>query len=177
MTVHSRRANKTKRRMWQRVLITIGVIFASCCACVGAIAIVDAAGVLKTPTPAFTANNSSIEALISYTQTAAAQIPITGPTDTKVSSSTETSSPPTSSNTPLQAFTPTNANTPTKSITAQPTRTPIPSFTPMPPLLTFDPLQGVTAICNDGSYSYSQHSRGTCSHHGGVQQWIHKPSN
>ncbi len=29
-----------------------------------------------------------------------------------------------------------------------------------------------TAICNDGTTSYSRHHSGTCSHHGGVQQWI-----
>jgi hypothetical protein len=27
---------------------------------------------------------------------------------------------------------------------------------------------GATARCRDGSYSYSQHRSGTCSHHGGV---------
>jgi hypothetical protein len=31
--------------------------------------------------------------------------------------------------------------------------------------------QGISAICNDGSYSYSQHRSGTCSHHGGVREW------
>lgn len=31
---------------------------------------------------------------------------------------------------------------------------------------------GVTAICRDGTYSYSQHRRGTCSHHKGVSQWL-----
>jgi len=31
---------------------------------------------------------------------------------------------------------------------------------------------GATAICNDGTYSYSAHRRGTCSHHGGVAQWL-----
>lgn len=30
---------------------------------------------------------------------------------------------------------------------------------------------GVTAKCRDGSYSYSQSRRGTCSHHGGVATW------
>lgn len=25
-----------------------------------------------------------------------------------------------------------------------------------------------TALCRDGTYSFSQHARGTCSHHGGV---------
>lgn|SRR5512135_2122010 len=31
---------------------------------------------------------------------------------------------------------------------------------------------GASAICGDGTYSFSQHSRGTCSHHGGVSQWL-----
>jgi hypothetical protein len=31
---------------------------------------------------------------------------------------------------------------------------------------------GATAICNDGTYSYSQHRSGTCSHHGGVRVWL-----
>jgi hypothetical protein len=31
---------------------------------------------------------------------------------------------------------------------------------------------GATARCNDGTYSYSQHHSGTCSHHGGVAQWL-----
>lgn len=31
---------------------------------------------------------------------------------------------------------------------------------------------GATAICRDGTVSYSQHRRGTCSHHGGVAQWL-----
>ena len=31
---------------------------------------------------------------------------------------------------------------------------------------------GVSAICEDGSYSASSHDRGTCSHHGGVDRWL-----
>lgn len=31
---------------------------------------------------------------------------------------------------------------------------------------------GATARCRDGSYSFSQHRSGTCSHHGGVSQWL-----
>lgn len=31
---------------------------------------------------------------------------------------------------------------------------------------------GSTARCRDSSYSYSQHRRGTCSHHGGVSSWL-----
>ena len=28
-----------------------------------------------------------------------------------------------------------------------------------------------TAVCKDGTLSYSQHHRGACSHHGGVRRW------
>lgn len=31
---------------------------------------------------------------------------------------------------------------------------------------------GATAVCGDGTYSFSQHHRGTCSHHGGVARWL-----
>lgn len=31
---------------------------------------------------------------------------------------------------------------------------------------------GATARCRDGTYSFSQHRRGTCSYHGGVAQWL-----
>lgn len=31
---------------------------------------------------------------------------------------------------------------------------------------------GATAKCGDGSYSFSTHHRGTCSHHGGVNEWL-----
>jgi hypothetical protein len=31
---------------------------------------------------------------------------------------------------------------------------------------------GATAVCKDGTYSYSQSRRGTCSKHGGVARWL-----
>lgn len=31
---------------------------------------------------------------------------------------------------------------------------------------------GATAKCADGTYSFSEHRSGTCSHHGGVVQWL-----
>ncbi len=34
------------------------------------------------------------------------------------------------------------------------------------------PPPGATARCGDGTYSYSQHRSGTCSHHGGVAVWL-----
>ena len=35
---------------------------------------------------------------------------------------------------------------------------------------------GATARCNDGTYSFSQHHSGTCSHHGGVAVWLNESS-
>jgi hypothetical protein len=35
---------------------------------------------------------------------------------------------------------------------------------------------GATAKCRDGTYSFSEHASGTCSHHGGVAVWIHHPA-
>jgi len=34
------------------------------------------------------------------------------------------------------------------------------------------PPPGATAICRDGTFSFSLHRSGTCSHHGGVAQWL-----
>lgn len=34
---------------------------------------------------------------------------------------------------------------------------------------------GASAQCRDGTYSFSQHRRGTCSHHGGVGAWLQSP--
>jgi hypothetical protein len=31
---------------------------------------------------------------------------------------------------------------------------------------------GATAHCQDGTYSFSEHHRGTCSYHGGVESWL-----
>jgi hypothetical protein len=41
---------------------------------------------------------------------------------------------------------------------------------PKPPAAPSHPA-GASAKCKDGSYSYSAHRRGTCSHHGGVAIW------
>jgi len=34
------------------------------------------------------------------------------------------------------------------------------------------PPAGATALCRDGTYSFSTSRRGTCSHHGGVKKWL-----
>src|SRR2546425_11155248 len=35
------------------------------------------------------------------------------------------------------------------------------------------PPAGASAQCRDATYSFSRSRRGTCSHHGGVSQWLH----
>lgn len=64
-----------------------------------------------------------------------------------------------------------------------PTPTPV-APAPAPPPTFYQPTQeipdnsgvsipvGATARCVDGTYSFSQTRSGTCSHHGGVMQWL-----
>ena len=40
------------------------------------------------------------------------------------------------------------------------------------PAAVKDPPPGATALCKDGTYSYSATRSGTCSHHGGVAVWL-----
>jgi hypothetical protein len=40
------------------------------------------------------------------------------------------------------------------------------------PVFSDNQPAGATARCRDGSYSFSQHRQGTCSHHGGVAEWF-----
>ncbi len=85
--------------------------------------------------------------------------------------------------TPTRTATPTTI--PTKVPTKVPTRRPTlpPAARPLLPTATRAPIvqpttaapqvpAGATAICVDGTYSFSQHRRGTCSHHGGVRTWL-----
>ena len=40
------------------------------------------------------------------------------------------------------------------------------------PTYYFSHPSGATALCRDGTYSFSKNRRGTCSHHGGVARWL-----
>jgi len=61
--------------------------------------------------------------------------------------------------TPAPIYTPAlRATTPAPALT-----TPVPAATTAPA-----PPAGATALCNDGTFSYSATHSGTCSHHGGV---------
>jgi len=45
-------------------------------------------------------------------------------------------------------------------------------WVPSPQFSPNGPPPGASAQCNDGTYSFSKHRSGTCSHHGGVRQWL-----
>lgn len=67
--------------------------------------------------------------------------------------------------------------TPTrKPVVYRPTDTRWPTATEPPYMYTGSgsgsACQGATAICRDGTCSYSQHRQGTCSWHGGVRVWL-----
>ena len=40
------------------------------------------------------------------------------------------------------------------------------------PVMSDSAPAGASARCRDGSYSFSTHRSGTCSHHGGVGEWL-----
>jgi hypothetical protein len=56
--------------------------------------------------------------------------------------------------------------------TAPRTTAPRPAPKPTPTTASKPDNGGATAVCRDGTLSYSAHRSGTCSHHGGVAQWL-----
>jgi hypothetical protein len=75
---------------------------------------------------------------------------------------------------PLSSSTPTSAPTakPTPKPTAKPKTTPKPTAKPTPiDSHAAAKAAGATAICADGTWSYSPTRSGTCSKHGGVHWW------
>jgi hypothetical protein len=98
-------------------------------------------------------------------------------TPTQTSTSTQTITPFPEGVIVILTYTPTTSPTPTVTRTPIPTKTKRPTQVPTRIIVqpTSNPLQGVTAICKDGSYSYSKNASGTCSGHGGVKKWINKP--
>jgi serine/threonine-protein kinase len=87
----------------------------------------------------------------------------------------ETASPtPTVRPTPTPTATPTPKATPSPTPTATPKATPKPAATKKPAPVdqkAAAKAAGATAICHDGTWSYSKHRSGTCSGHGGVHWW------
>lgn len=120
--------------------------------------VVNAFSPTPTPTVNFVATQLSIMATTSAQQT-----------QTEAALPTATPSP-----SPTDAPTPTPANTPTITVTPsrtlEPTLEDFPTAAPAEPTKAYPP--GVTAVCNDGTYSHAQHHRGACSGHGGVAYWV-----
>ncbi|WP_235653470.1 DUF3761 domain-containing protein [Mycolicibacter terrae] len=59
-----------------------------------------------------------------------------------------------------------------------PALAPSQTFAP-PPATSIEPVApptGASAVCRDGSYSFSRHRSGACSNHGGVQRWVNPPA-
>lgn len=107
---------------------------------------------------------------------------------------------PTITETPTPTVTIAPTNTPTPTLTPVPTKiiykAPVYKYTPIPtsppssglsndnyytntqgnevhsPAYSNSVPAGASAICGDGTYSFSQSRRGTCSSHGGVSQWL-----
>ncbi|MEU5596666.1 DUF3761 domain-containing protein [Streptomyces sp. NPDC020298] len=71
------------------------------------------------------------------------------------------------SESPTATASPTHRATP-KAAVRPPAPAPATHHTTAPPV---DDHGGATALCNDGTLSYSAHHQGTCSHHHGVAQW------
>lgn len=70
---------------------------------------------------------------------------------------------------------PTNSTTdnqPTDTSTAPKTYKNIDGDTILSPYHAPSAPAGASAQCRDGTYSFSAHRQGTCSHHGGVAQWL-----
>lgn len=44
------------------------------------------------------------------------------------------------------------------------------TYPTLPPPTSGHP-PGSSGLCNDGTYTYAQHSQGACSHHGGIKRW------
>jgi len=78
----------------------------------------------------------------------------------------------------------TGANSSTSSAAPATSASPAPATSPSPTATSPKPAtkssttstgandSGATAKCKDGTFSHSKHHTGTCSHHGGVAQWL-----
>lgn len=175
------------------LLVVLGIIGACILLFFGSALVVGAAGAIfpsrtltatatRTPIPSVTATVTSTitktnTPLPTNTETQAATI-----TDTLTLTSSITLTP---TITLTQTITLIPSKTKAASWTPGATWTPGPTRTSAPIVKTatkssggstggFDPSKP-TAICKDGTTSYSKHRSGTCSGHGGVRTWLQNP--
>jgi hypothetical protein len=150
------------------------------------------AAAAPTATKATIASFANVPTTVAINQVNRPQSLVAAPTETEIPSTvtpaptdtpipTATLVPPTATVTPTETPIPPTATAIPPTPTLEPTSTPMPpppTATPIPPPpappVNTDPVDA-TAKCSDGTYSYSQHRSGTCSHHGGVAYWINRP--
>ncbi len=160
---------KTSKGCSKTVGVIMLVLFAFC----GLIALCGIVSPVLFPTPippVLLASATRLER--THTPSFTASVKVISPTSTD----TQTTTPP-------PTFTEATKNTatlfPTHTVRATDTRWPTVTAKPSSGgnSSSSNYPSGVSAVCRDGSYSYSQHRRGTCSHHGGVAFWVNPPPN
>ena len=95
----------------------------------------------------------------------------TGQVAQVASPSAAASAPTAASPTPLPAQSPSPSPSPVTSPTPKPKPVAKPAPKPAATPYAAAKAAGATAVCADGTWSFSQHRSGTCSHHGGVHWW------
>ena len=147
---------KTKIAKW---LLAIALATSLCCC--GLMGVAAIGGVHITPT----STTYSVGATVIYVTDTTMVTATRSYTDTPISvistSESVTSSPVLTSTLSTASPSPTVAVLPTNTLVI---------VLPAPTTKTYP--AGASAICNDGTYSFSAHRRGTCSHHGGVKVWL-----
>jgi hypothetical protein len=164
----------SKQKFSGKIIIGCISLLMLCCCCSGFSAILSPPH--STPT-VLSAQNNSLAATVDISaiktmavETAFANInqaqTVSVSTETPNSISASTNSTVTRTPKPTKKITPTKTSTFTSNVAStesiESTSTVIGGSYP----------PGITAVCADGTYSYSQHRRGTCSHHGGVAIWV-----
>jgi hypothetical protein len=127
-----------------------------------------------TPTPAPSVQGATIEASLtpaSETIQEASPSPLPSPAEV-VSPKPSPTLAPTSKPSPVKTATPTPSSN--SGLSNDNTYTNSAGSTVHSPAYTNDGgvPAGASAQCGDGTYSFSQSRRGTCSHHGGVAKWL-----
>ncbi|GFG84310.1 protein kinase domain-containing protein [Mycolicibacter algericus] len=99
------------------------------------------------------------------------------------------SPPPTTTVHPTQTVTVTESPSPPAPLMSPPAPVPSQTIVPPPPtsiqvvappatsIEVVAPPAGASAVCRDGTYSFSKRRSGSCSRHGGVERWVNPPAN
>lgn len=151
----------------------------------------DSKEVIASPAPTVSPSTQPSAAPVATPDATPTPLPSVIPTPSPTSTHTALPKP---SLKPVVTPTPLSTIKPSPSIAVTPKPTPTPTSIPTPvvnsglsndntyinsagnevhsPAYSNSVPAGATAVCGDGTYSFSQSRRGTCSHHGGVAQWL-----